>query len=161
MLALVAETPRHGFAIAKLLGPDGEVGAIWTLRRPLVYRALEILETEGLVATRATEQDKGPRRTVLAATRAGKRAAERWLGTPVEHVRDARSELMLKLLFLERAGRDPKPLLEAQLGKLAPAEASLRRRVARADGFDRTLALWRLESTRALLRVIRRLLQDR
>jgi DNA-binding PadR family transcriptional regulator len=161
VLALVAESPRHGFAIARLLGPDGEVGAIWTLPRPLVYRALEILEADGLIEARATEQDKGPRRTVLAVTRRGRQAARRWLDTPVEHVRDARSELMLKLLFLERSGRDREPLLRAQLEQLGPLEASLRKRVARAEGFERTLALWRLESTRALLRVIRTLLAER
>lgn len=161
VLALVAEQPRHGFAIARLLAPDGDVGMIWTMRRPLVYRALEILEADGLIETSATEQDKGPRRTVLAATRRGRLAAERWLDTPVEHVRDARSELMLKLLFLERSRRDRRPLLEAQLERLVPLESSLKKRVAGTEGFERTLALWRLESTRALLRVLRTLLGSR
>jgi DNA-binding PadR family transcriptional regulator len=125
-----------------------------------VYRALEILEAEGLVEPHSIEQEKGPRRTVLTVTRRGKRAADQWLATPVEHVREARSELMLKLLFLDRAERDATPLLRAQLELLGPLEASLKQRVAGAEGFDRTLALWRLESTRALLRVVRELLKS-
>ena len=48
----------------------------------------------------------GPQRTVLAATPTGK-PLTRWPKTPVEHVRDGRSLLMLKLLFLSRGVTTP------------------------------------------------------
>lgn len=158
VLALIAQAPTHGFAIAKALAPDGEVGQVWMLPRPLVYRALDTLQAAGLIEPRRTEQGQGPRRTVVATTRRGKRLVAEWLEQPVEHVREARSQLLLKLLFLDRAGRDPRRLLEAQLEELAPLEQALKRRVAQASGFERTLALWRLESTRAVNRTIRALL---
>ena len=41
-------------------------------------------------------------------------AFARWRDSPVEHVRDLRAELMLKLLFHERGGIDPVPLLREQ-----------------------------------------------
>ena len=154
VLALLAERPSHGFALAKTLAPDGEIGRIWTLPRPLVYRALEVLERLELVRPQRTEPGRGPRRTVLSITPRGHRLVAAWLEEPVEHVRDARSLLMLKLAFLDRAGRDPAPLLQAQRAGLVVAEAGLAARAAEAEGFERTLALWRLESTRALIRFI-------
>ena len=42
-LALLTEEATHGFALARTMAPDGEVGRVWSLRRPLVYRALETL----------------------------------------------------------------------------------------------------------------------
>jgi DNA-binding PadR family transcriptional regulator len=100
VLALLAESPTHGFAIARAMAPDGEVGHVWSVRRPLVYRAIETLTRMGLVRPAGTVPSRsGPRRTVLEATPDGKRAVTRWLRQPVGHVRDARSLLMLKLLF--------------------------------------------------------------
>jgi hypothetical protein len=45
---------------------------------------------------------------LVEATAAGRRALTGWLAEPVEHVRDARSLLMLKLLFLARSDVDPR-----------------------------------------------------
>ena len=115
VLALLAEAPTHGFAIARAMAPEGEVGRVWSVRRPLVYRAVETLTIMGLVRPAATVPSRsGPQRTVLEATPNGKRALTRWLRQPVAHVRDARSLLMLKLLFLTRREADLEPLLIAQ-----------------------------------------------
>jgi hypothetical protein len=102
----------------------------------------------------------GPRRTILRATPNGKRAVTRWLKTPVEHVRDARSQLMLKLLFLDRRERDAAPLLHAQRERFAALADGLADAAAAADGFDRVLALWRLESTTAALRFVETMLGE-
>jgi PadR family transcriptional regulator AphA len=154
VLALIAERPTHGFAVAKDIGPGGEIGNVWTLPRPLVYRALDTLQAAELIAPRRTEPGQGPRRTVFAATRRGRRLVDTWLDQPVEHVRDARTLLLLKLLFLDRAGRDAGVLLRAQLGELKPLEVALRRKARSATGFERTLAVWRLETTRAAIRTV-------
>ena len=45
VLALLCERRAHGWAIASQLTPDGELGGVWTMGRPLVYRSLEILES--------------------------------------------------------------------------------------------------------------------
>jgi DNA-binding PadR family transcriptional regulator len=155
VLAVVAEGPTHGFAVARALRPGGEVGRVWAMRRPLVYRTLDVLGDRELVRPAGTEEsDSGPPRQRLAATEAGEARVRDWLGIPVEHVRDARSELMLKLLFLDRAGRDPAPLLAAQHERLSAQAGELESAVAAAEGFARTLALWRLESTRAAIRFV-------
>jgi DNA-binding PadR family transcriptional regulator len=155
VLALVAEGDVHGWAVVRVMAPEGDVGRIWTCSRPRVYRALDALVEEGLVHASALEPGgQGPARRRMSATRAGRGAVAGWLVTPVEHVRDLRSALLLKLLFLHRAGADPAPLLEAQRALLEPMAEGLATRVAGAGGFERTMLSWRLESCRGALRFV-------
>jgi DNA-binding PadR family transcriptional regulator len=161
VLGLLAEDPSHGFAIARAMAPDGEVGKVWSVRRPLVYRAIETLGAMGLVREAGTEAStSGPQRTVLQPTANGKRAVTRWLRQPVEHVRDARSLLMLKLLFLTRREADLAPLLTAQRERFATLASRLADAAEAADGFDRALVLWRLESTTAAVRFVEAMLAE-
>ena len=74
--------------------------------------------------------------------------------TPVRHIRDVRSELMVKLALLDRAGADPSALVRAQLDELRPIAAALDQRLSAANGFDRTVALWRHESMAATMRFL-------
>jgi DNA-binding PadR family transcriptional regulator len=158
VLALVAEQPSHGFALARELAEPGAVGRIWTVPRPLVYRALETLGERGLVRAEGEEPGtRGPRRTIVRATPAGRRRVRAWLHRPVEHVRDVRTLFLLKLLFLARAGLDAGVLVERQRSTLEPVIGGLESRLASAEGFERTIVLWRLESATATLRFLDRL----
>jgi PadR family transcriptional regulator AphA len=155
VLCLVREQPRHGFAIARLLEADGSLGKVWRVPKPVIYRALQRLEQLGLVRT--TEQQatsQGPVRSLIDATPAGREAASAWLTRPVSHTRDVRSELLVKLALLDRAGTDPQPLLDAQREHLAPLADALHARLGDATGFDRTLALWRYETVSATIRFL-------
>jgi PadR family transcriptional regulator AphA len=162
VLALVAEQPTHGFAISKELGPEGDVGRIWTVPRPLVYRALSVLEHGGLVEPIGEEAgERGPARTRLRATRRGRAAVDRWLRTPVAHVRDLRTQLLLRLRLLDRRGSDMRTLADAQLLQLRPILASLEDQVRASEGFDHLLAVWRYESAEAAARVLEEVLAPR
>jgi DNA-binding PadR family transcriptional regulator len=155
VLCLVCEQPRHGFAIARLLEAEGTLGKVWRVPKPVIYRALQRLEHLGLVRTaeqQATSQ--GPVRSLVDATQAGREAAAAWLTTPVSHTRDVRSELLVKLALLDRAGTDPRPLLVAQREHLVPLAGALHARLDDAAGFDRTLALWRYETVSATIRFL-------
>lgn len=155
VLGLVAEQPRHGFALARLMAPAGEIGRVWALPKPLVYRALATLQERGLVASTGEEPgERGPHRTLLAATAAGAEAVGAWLATPVDHLREVRSLLMLKLALLARTGGDPVPLLAHQRERLAPLVAALEARLGEAEGFEHTLLLSRLEAARGAVRFI-------
>jgi DNA-binding PadR family transcriptional regulator len=161
VLALLAESPTHGFAIARAMAPEGEVGRIWSVRRPLVYRAIETLTGMGLVRPAETvSSPSGPQRTVLEVTPDGTDALTRWLRQPVAHVRDARSLLMLKLLFLTRREADLDPLLSAQREHFAELAERLTGAAEAAEGFDRALLLWRLESTAAAKRFVETMLGE-
>lgn len=155
ILGLVGEQPRHGFALARLMAPQGEIGRVWALPKPLVYRALTTLQERGLLATAGEERgERGPHRTLHAVTGEGAEALRVWLATPVDHLRDVRSLLMLKLALLARADGDAVPLLAAQRERLEPLVAALEARVAGAAAFEYTLLVWRLESARGTLRFI-------
>jgi len=161
-LALLCESPAHGWAVAQALGPTGEVGRVYSCTRPLVYRALGQLREAGLVEVRGTSaSDAGPARTTLGATRRGRSAFARWRGSTVAHVRDLRSELMVKLLFHDRAGLDPSLLLREQAAVLALTERSLEEQLKATSEFSRTLALWRLSMGRAALSFVEGLLDNR
>jgi tRNA (adenine37-N6)-methyltransferase len=161
-LGLLCESPRHGWAVARELAPDGEIGRVYSCTRPLVYRAVAQLRDAGLIEVRGhAASDEGPARTTLGPTRRGRAAFRRWRSSPIEHVRDLRSELMLKLLFSERSGSDPSELLRGQAALLATAELTLERQARAATGFDRTLVLWRLSVVRSSLSFVEALLDRR
>jgi PadR family transcriptional regulator AphA len=61
----------------------------------------------------------------------------------VEHVRDIRSHLLLKLALLDRAGDDPADLLRSQREVLQPITEAIEARRAGCGGFDATLLAWR------------------
>jgi DNA-binding PadR family transcriptional regulator len=162
VLALLSEGPAHGFALARAMAPGGEVGQVWSMRRPLVYRALETLEQREMIRPAGTVPSQtGPQRTILEVSPAGALALSEWLSQPVSHVRDARSLLMLKLLFLNRRQADLAPLLTAQRAQFASHANSLTAALERTEGFDRTLLLWRLHNTTAALQFTDALLAER
>lgn len=150
-LALVCEGIEHGWAIGSLLAPEGTLGRIWSLSRPLTYRALEHLVERGLVTRSTGSEGRGRERSVLHLTLAGRSAAEAWLNKPVTHPRDLRTELLLKLTLRQRAGLSIEPLLDAQDAELgATLEALTKREIG-----DDLVALWRQESARAARRFLR------
>ncbi len=155
VLCLVCEEPRHGFAIARLLGGDGAIGQVWRVPKPVVYRALRRLELLDLVRTGPRQpSSRGPVRFLADVTAAGRVAATAWLTRAAPHNRDVRSELLVKLALLDRAGADPRPLLDAQHEQLIPVAAALQDRLAATAGFDRMLVLWRSEMVSATLRFL-------
>lgn len=120
VLAVLAETDAHGFAIAKELRPDTDLGRVITIHRPLVYRALDRLVTAGLVEPHATEPgDSGPKRTRHGVTRQGRSFVDRWLDQPVGHIRDLRIEFLAKVRLNQRRSRSIQPLVTAQRETLA------------------------------------------
>jgi DNA-binding PadR family transcriptional regulator len=161
VLCLITEAPSHGFALARTLSEEGELGKIWRVPKPVIYRALQRLETAGLVATVELQPSSaGPVRSLLDATDRGRDAAAAWLTEPARHNRDIRSELLVKLALLDRAGADPALLLAAQRAQLEPVAAALELKLARAAGFDRMIILWRRETVAATLRFLEDALRE-
>jgi DNA-binding PadR family transcriptional regulator len=151
VLVLLSQRPAHGFAVSQLTAPEGELGRIWRVPRPVVYRAIGRLLDAGLITPESVEPGLGPQRTIYTVTPAGREEAERWLGTPVEHVRDIRSQLLIKLALLYRAGRDPGDLLRRQRAALVPIAHAMQDPGAGQDGFDAILLAWRRATAAAAL----------
>ena len=157
VLCIVAEAPTHGWAVVRVLAADGPVGSVWTVPRAVVYRSLATLTAAGLLEPSGEEPgSRGPSRTVVRVSRSGRTSARRWLETPVRHVRDVRSELLLKLALLDRVGRPHDALVARQLEVFGPVFASVgedRSGVGFAAVHDR----WRREQVGAVERFLRSL----
>lgn len=146
-LALVAEGPTHGWSLVKDLAEGGPIGRIWSLSRPLTYRSIERLVSQGLV-----DRVQVGRRANLQVTPLGRDVAAAWLLTPVDHLRDLRTEFLLKIALCERAGVGTVPLIDRQRARLRPAIEALTSGAA-----GDAVGVWRQESAIAADRFLRRL----
>ncbi len=155
-LGILYPAPSHGFAVAAHLKPEGEIGRVWSLSRALTYRSLDQLAIRGLVHAVGEEPGiAGGNRTILAATRSGRAQLRRWLATPVAHLRDLRSELLLKLVIAERCHIDVADMLALQRVQIVELCRAIDEHVAAEP--DDVVTLWRSESSHAALRFLDRL----
>lgn len=153
-LGILYQGSAHGFAVAAQLKPGADIGRVWSLSRALTYRSLEQLQVRGLAEPIGEEPGiAGGNRTILAATGSGRTQFRRWISTPVEHLRDLRSELLLKLVLAEHAGIDISDMLRLQRLRVAELAAAFDETPARSD----IVQMWRQESAGAALRFLDRL----
>ncbi len=161
VLALLADEPGHGWALAKEMSRSGEIGRVWSMGRPLVYRALELLEDRRLIEAVGSEPGaRGPNRTLFKATNEGREELRHWLLEPVDHVREVRSLFLLKLVLIERAGLESAPLLAAQRALVLPAIDALETRLHQSIGTEKVFVRFRLETTRAVIDFIDSMLTE-
>jgi PadR family transcriptional regulator AphA len=150
-LALIGQGATHGWAVGTLLESDGEIGRIWSLSRPLTYRAIDTLVERRLVSRRDAVAGRGRERRLLRATATGRRTTAAWLDAPVTHIRDVRTELLVKLALRQRAGLPVEPLLAAEQRVLVPTIDAL---TAGTPADDDLVDVWRRESARAVRRFL-------
>ena len=155
VLGFIDEGDTYGFSVAKQFAAGGAAGRVWTVARPLVYRAIDTLTSQALVCALGSEPGAGgPRRTLIRVTPAGSAALAAWLEAPIDHVRDARSHLLMKLLLIERRGGSNATLVRRQRAALETMVIGLERQLDDATGFDGVLARWRLYSAETLDRFL-------
>jgi PadR family transcriptional regulator AphA len=161
IVGLIAEQPQHGWSLIQKLKPDGEIGAVWTLPRPTVYRSLEYLQQRGLIEEDGLERsERGPYRMVFRVTRKGRAALKAWLAQPVEHVREIRWLFLLKLVLAARAGVDREPMIRAQRDVLAPSLAALEAKRGQGSEAEEIYLRFRIDATRSVLHFLDELLED-
>ena len=147
VLGVLVDRPRHGYDIAAELRRGATIGRAWRVDRQFVYRALDRLEDLGLAEPRRTEPGEGgPPRTVFGPTRKGRAALKAWLHEPVDHLRDVRGALLLKLVLLQELHMDLVPLVEAQRVAIEPH--LVEHRSPPSD--DDVVAQWRHHSAAAV-----------
>jgi len=157
-LGVLYDESAHGWALARELRSDGPIGRVWSLSRPLTYRSIDRLSTRGWIEPVAEEaSDRGPTRTIMAATRSGRARFRSWLRTPVTHLRDLRSELLLKLVFAERLGIDVSAMLDEQRSVVDDLAGAL---ATSLDAGPDVVTLWRAESAVAAQRFLEQMVSD-
>jgi DNA-binding PadR family transcriptional regulator len=153
-LGLLHSGPSHGFAIAVRLKPGSDIGRIWSLTRPLTYRALEQLQIHGYVEESGEEAGlAGGNRTLLTMTKQGRAIFRTWINTPVVHLRDMRSELLLKLVLADECGIDISAMLKTQRKNIKTLQRNIERSLD-GDSQNDTVHKWRSEIAEATLRFI-------
>ena len=152
-LGVLAAGPTHGFAVASRLRPDADLGRIWSLSRPLTYRAIDQLLKHGYAEPVGEEPGiAGGTRTILSITESGRVALREWLPRPVIHLRDLRSELLLKLQLAASLGIEVSTLVDAQRRVVTEIRRSLLAHLREQP--DDIVTQWRLETADAALRFL-------
>jgi len=155
VLALIAEQPRHGFAVYKELNHDPSLSAVLHVRRPLVYRSMGCLTEARMIKETKTEPgDQGSARVVFSTTPLGSKTSSKWLESIVEHPRDARIELLAKFVLRDRRGLKNRALAKRQRSVFARQSDVLLRESQKATDNVRLVSLWRLETINAMIRLL-------
>ena len=155
VLALIGEKPRHGFAVSKELETDPSLSAVIRARRPLVYRSINSLVDAKLIRETKTEPgDQGSPRVIYAANATGKSTTTKWLNDTVDHPRDARIELLAKFVLRNRRTMSNKQLATRQRKLFERQAANLQVAANSATDDVRLVALWRVETINAMIRLL-------
>jgi len=155
VLALIGEKPRHGFAVSKELETDPSLSAVIRARRPLVYRSINSLVDAKLIRETKTEPgDQGSPRVIYATTTIGKSTTAKWLNDTVDHPRDARIELLAKFVLRNRRSMNNKQLATRQRKLFERQAANLQVAANSATDDVRLVALWRVETINAMIRLL-------
>lgn len=96
----------------------------------------------------------GPERIVLSITASGRRALAEWLATPVIHLRDVRTEFLVKLSLAARLDVDRLAMIRTQEAVLQPIIAAVAS-PADLEGNGDLVQLWRVESSQSIARFLR------
>ena len=148
-LALMNQGATHGYDIAKRFHPEGDIGEVFTQTNPVVYRALKSLEAAKLVKSTDALGVRKQLKFALTVTAEGERVLHSWLNAPAMHIRDLRTEFLVKLHLRELAGLKQKKFIALQRGALENVLSHLLANSSRS-----AVAIWRREQARAVARFL-------
>ena len=148
-LALISQGSTHGYDIAKRFHPNGDIGEVFTQTNPVVYRALKALDAAQLVKSTDALGVRKQLKFSLTMTDEGKRVLRSWLNAPATHIRDLRTEFLVKLHLRELVGMKQQKFIALQRDALDTVLARLLANSSRS-----AVAIWRREQARAVSRFL-------
>ncbi|MER6222880.1 PadR family transcriptional regulator [Streptomyces sp. 900105755] len=95
LMAALLEGEASGYDLAK--GFDATVANFWTATPQQLYRELERMEADGLVAARVVEQERRPNKRLFSLTDAGREAVRAYTAEPPGRPAVVRDELLVKV----------------------------------------------------------------
>jgi DNA-binding PadR family transcriptional regulator len=98
VLGLIAEEPRHGYAVRAAF--EERLGDFWELNYGQVYQVLTALQQESLITGTDEQVGRRPRRTVYAISAKGRDALRAWLAKPPSATKPFRDDFYVRLLFI-------------------------------------------------------------
>lgn len=103
VLAALLEGEASGYDLAK--GFDASVANFWMTTPQQLYRELDRMESEGLIAARLVRQERRPNKRVFSLTTAGLDTLAAFTAAPARPAA-LRDELMVKVYALDRGDTD-------------------------------------------------------
>ncbi|QKW10579.1 PadR family transcriptional regulator [Streptomyces sp. NA04227] len=94
-MAALLEGEASGYDLAK--GFDASVANFWMATPQQLYRELERMEREGLIAARVVEQERRPNKRLFSLTEAGLAAVRAYVAQPLGKPTAIRDELLVKV----------------------------------------------------------------
>ncbi|HEY8981558.1 MAG TPA: PadR family transcriptional regulator [Streptomyces sp.] len=99
VMAALLEGEASGYDLAKAF--DASVANFWMSTPQQLYRELERMEAEGLVAARVVEQERRPNKRLFSLTPAGREAVRAYTAEPLGKPSAIRDELLVKVQCLD------------------------------------------------------------
>lgn len=128
ILVCLTERPMTGYELTKAF--DASIGFFWRARHQQIYRELQSLRSEGMVAAEEVVQSGKPNKTVYTLLPAGRARVRAWSGMLTERPA-SRDPMLVKLYALDAVDR---PAL------LQEIESRLERHRSRLQTYERILA---------------------
>jgi DNA-binding PadR family transcriptional regulator len=122
VLAALLEGESSGYDLAK--GFDASVANFWMATPQQLYRELERLAEQGLIAARIVEQERRPNKRMFSLTEAGYDAVRQFTGRPAKPS-TIRDELLVKVQAFDVG--DAAAVLELIVERRKQAEAKVQR----------------------------------
>ncbi|MFJ7045965.1 PadR family transcriptional regulator [Streptomyces sp. JV178] len=104
VMAALLEGEASGYDLAKAF--DASVANFWMSTPQQLYRELERMEAEGLVAARVVEQQRRPNKRLFSLTEAGRAAVHAYTVEPLGKPSAIRDELMVKVQCVDAGDID-------------------------------------------------------
>ncbi|MBB2746583.1 UNVERIFIED_ORG: DNA-binding PadR family transcriptional regulator [Microbispora rosea subsp. rosea] len=136
VLALLHHEPMHPYAVQRLIKQWGKDQVVNVSQRAGLYRTIERLHAEGLIAVRETTRDPAyPERTVYELTDAGRHVAREWLDQMLAVPKQEFPQFPAALSHLMMIPpEDALRLLERRAERLAETRAGLETALAAQTG---------------------------
>ncbi|GEC05317.1 PadR family transcriptional regulator [Streptomyces spinoverrucosus] len=120
VMAALLEGEASGYDLAK--GFDASVANFWMATPQQLYRELERMEREGLVAARVVEQERRPNKRLFSLTEAGLAAVRAYVAEPPARPSAIRDELMVKVQCADVGDMEAVRAAIAERGEWATAK---------------------------------------
>ena len=153
VIGLLLIEPRHGYALFSQIQSD--LRDVWHVAMNRLYKLLDEMEADGLIAGRAERVGLRPARRVYRGTAKGKRLFERWMHEPSGRMSEMRTDFPPKLYFAMQHGpQDVAQLVQVQRGacqRELERMASRQKDIGLAGGYRDLVYDFRLRQIRAIL----------
>ena len=137
VLGLLALQPMHGYEMARSFDTQ-DLGEVCPIDKGLLYAYLRNVEERGLVDWSEERVGHRPPRKTYRPTDEGRTVLDRWLRRPVERMRQARLDLLVKLYFLHRLDASAeRALLARQIDVCDEYRRRLEERLPASADFER------------------------